>query len=341
MFSGTPGDWGVTQIVFTPDGQNLVSYGEDGRAKVWSVTATGLAELPSGLVFTGSGSLYGGISPDGKYLAIGDRNATVKVFDLPRSISDGAAVLQWTLSPQTIMALPDAAGFYLDAAEAAAFTRDLNYLVVGYYGGGAPDPNLVAVWELGAAPKVVQLVTLTAPERPWTGVTGSSATNALIGTEGRFQTDAGDPQVALAVLDVSPTGVTRAEVTASGYFDDMVFSPDGNSLAVGFDNGQVLLYDVSDKTTMALQSPPLIPEAAADMFMYGMAFSLDGNYFATGQWDYDSDTTSVKLLPVAQRPSQSIQKTIAYIPWSVAFAPSGLGLAIGERDDGVLLYCTP
>jgi hypothetical protein len=342
IFSDGPGDWGVTQLVFTPDGQNLVSYGEDGRAKVWSVTETGLAELPSGLVFTGSGALYGGMSLDGKYLAIGDRNATVKVFDLQQSISNGAAVLQWTLLPQTILALPDAGDFYLDAAEVAVFTRDLNYLVVGYYGGGAPDPNLVAVWELGATPKVVQLVTLPLPERPWTGVTGSSATNAWIGTEGRFDTDAGDPQVALAVLDVSPTGVTRAEATASGYFYDMVFSPDGNSLAVGFTNGQALLYDVSDKATMSLQSPPLIPEQSAGMTdIYGMAFTLDGKYFAAGQYDLDSDTTSVKLLPVAQRPSQTVEKTTMYIPWSVAFAPNGLGLAVGERDDGVLLYCTP
>jgi hypothetical protein len=37
----------------------------------------------------------------------------------------------------------------------------------------------------------------------------------------------------------------------------------------------------------------------------------------------------------------ALQKSLDYLPWSVAFAPDGLGLAVGERDNGVLLYCRP
>jgi hypothetical protein len=33
------------------------------------------------------------------------------------------------------------------------------------------------------------------------------------------------------------------------------------------------------------------------------------------------------------------QKSFDYLPWSVAFAPDGLALAIGLRDFGALLYC--
>ena len=31
------GDWGLVQLAFSPDGKHLVSFGEDGRAKLWNM----------------------------------------------------------------------------------------------------------------------------------------------------------------------------------------------------------------------------------------------------------------------------------------------------------------
>ena len=341
IVNGTPSDYAVTQLFATPDGKNLVSFGDDGRAKVWNVTATGLAEPSSELVFTGSGALYGGISTDGTYLAVGDHNATVKIFDLPRSIADGAAVLQWTLPNPTDPANPDAGYLTVDAVDFAVVTNDHKSAVVGYYGGYGYD-NYLAIWELGSSAKIVQLVTLTYPLRAWTGVPGASPAHALVATERGDDTDAGH-QTTLAVLDVSSTSVARVEATVPGpgYFKDMIFSADGNSLAVGFDTGLALLYDLTDKTKMVQQSPPLIPEASASgyTYVYGMSFTLDGRYLAAGYYDDNAGNASVKLLPVATR--QSTEKTLKYQALSAAFLPSGLGLAVGEAGDGVLLYCTP
>jgi WD40 repeat protein len=120
----------------------------------------------------------------------------------------------------------------------------------------------------------------------------------------------------------------------------VTFSRDGNSLYVGLESGEVSLLDITDKTSIARQVPPIIAGSVSSdsFFVNALELSEDGLYLAATFAQY-SGTNSVNLASLAQR--QSVQKIIDHGPYSLAFAPSGLALAIGEMNLGAILYCTP
>jgi hypothetical protein len=51
-----------------------------------------------------------------------------------------------------------------------------------------------------------------------------------------------------------------------------------------------------------------------------------------------TDNVSTARL-ISLQPRLTVEKTTDWIPWSIALSPDGLGLAVGERDNGVVLYC--
>jgi WD40 repeat protein len=96
----------------------------------------------------------------------------------------------------------------------------------------------------------------------------------------------------------------------------------------------VSLWDITTKSNIVRLGSPLIAASTSYSSAYALAYTPDGKYLAAGLFDF-----TVRLVNL--QPKVALQKSLDYLPWSLAFAPDGLGLAIGERDLGVLLYCRP
>lgn len=326
---GGPQDWGIRQFAFSPDGKHLVAFGEDSRAKLWAVGATALAD--TGIVFAGGrNSVYGAISGDGKYVAVGDGDGNVNVYDLPASIEFHTPSLKWNLSTDLLPEKPYDSSLL-------QFTTDGNHLVVVYGGDNfGPISNQVVVWDL-ATQKPVRTVKYDYTERPLAILAGDYAGAMWVATAKNISTDAGTDQSTLSLMDVAQANPAKAQVAIADHIYKTVFSPDGAALAIAFDSGEVSLWDITNKANIARLGNPLVAKASG-LGAYSVAYSKDGNYVAAGV-GYFYGQSNVSLTRVQQR--LSLQKGVTYLPWSVAFAPDGLALAIGERDYGTMLYCRP
>jgi hypothetical protein len=326
---GTIGNWAVLKVIFTPDGKNLVSLGEDGRAKVWSVTPTGLVPDARGLIFTGNFELTGALRSDGKYLAIGEREGTVTIYDLPASIANGAGVQYEVLPPTDLSVVPW-------RALPRHFTSDGNHLVVAYSADSSPDPNLVVVWDV-TSKQIVRSVPFDYDEWPMAALPGDYLDPMWIASAVENY-GAGGYETIVSIVDIAQASPVKTQVTIPGTVDAMAFTPDGSGLAVGMDSGEVNLWDISDKTKLVPPSAPLVPEVSGLYTdVYALSFTSDGSYL--GVAGESSSDSAVKLVSLAQK--SLIQKTIKYRPISLAFAPGNLALAVGEYNLGVVMYCSP
>jgi WD40 repeat protein len=329
--SGKAQDWGIRQLAFSPDGKILISFGEDGRAKLWNVTAAGLAAPSNGLVFSGTNGVYGTISQDGKYVAVGEGASQVKVYDLALSIQFGAPSTKWTLPPDSLVKIYGALRLQ--------FTTDGGHLVVAYSADSRPYQNQLAVWDLGTQ-QIVRLVKYDYDDWPMAIFPGPFTGAMWVASAATITADAGDYVSTVTLMDVSQAAPSKAQVTMPGTINKMALSPDGTTLAIGFDSGEVSLWDITTKSNIVrLGSPLIVGSSASGLSTYSLAYAPDGKYLAAGLGEYFFATGSVNLVLLQQK--VALQKSFDYLPWSVAFAPDGLALAIGLRDFGGLLYCRP
>jgi WD40 repeat protein len=333
---GTPLDYGVREVAFSPDGKHLVSFGGgrsggDGRAKFWDVSAAGLVASPTGLVLGGDRDLTGGFSPDGKYLTFGDRTNVVTVYDFPATLDAGAGVTKWTLSPNAVLSAATRVG-------RIQFTSDLSHLIVLYETFDSSQSHYLAVWELAATPRIVRLVTYAYEEWPYAILPGDYAGSMWVATGATVTGDAGDYESTITLADVSLPSPVKVQATMAGQIESMIFTSDGNSLVVGRDTGEVSLWDIMGKTQIVRRAAPLIGGSTWDTDVYVLSFTPDGQYLAAG-WAPSTAIPSVKLVTMAL--GQMLQRNLVNWPWSIEFAPSGLAVAVGESNQGMLLYCTP
>jgi WD40 repeat protein len=327
--TGAIEDWGIRGFAFSPDGKVLVSMGEDGRAKVWNITAAGLQETSSGLVFTGYSDLSGAISPDGHYIAVGDKESLVTVYDLPVSLQYGSASTVTTFPP----------GDTLSATlrpTLLQFTNDGGHLIAMYRAADSPNPNQFVVWNLGTN-AMDRLVSYDYSDEPMAILPGAYTDAMWVASSTITTTDAGDDESVVTLVDLAtPAPRSKAQFTVPGDINAITFSPDGTTLAIATDQGEVGLWDITTKSSITRLGSPLIAASSAANSAYSLAYTADGKYLAMGTGDlFGSSTVRLQSL----QPRMSLQKTIDYIPWSLAFSPDGQALAIGERDLGVLLYC--
>jgi WD40 repeat protein len=329
--TGEPGDWVVRGVMFTPDGRHLVSLGDDGRGKVWDVSAAGLAVNASGLEFAGSGRMNGVFTVDGKQLAIGSQDGIVKIYDFQASLDSGAAVSVGELSPDLLPVTSK-------NAFPRGFTTDGKHLVVVYEAYYFGDANQIAVWDLSTQQLVRSFESTNADDWPMNFLP-AAFTSALWVVSGEpFTGDGGGYQTLVTLMDVSQAAPTKAQFIANGYVNRAVFSPDGSTLALALDTGEVSLWDITNKAVITqLGSPLVVGSSSGGAEGIALAYSPDGKYVAAGFGGFS--TPSARLISL--QPKQTLQKTLDYDPFSMAFSPDGLGLAIGEYYYGTILLCTP
>jgi WD40 repeat protein len=109
----------------------------------------------------------------------------------------------------------------------------------------------------------------------------------------------------------------------------VAFSPDGGILAASGEDGEVRLWEVSDRRLVStLTGPPEI--------VYDLAFSPDGRTLATANgdktvalWDITNPASPVSLGSLTG-PTGAV--------FSVAFSPTGNALAAGSQDGTTRLW---
>jgi hypothetical protein len=328
--TGTPGDFVVRQVIFTPDGRNLVSLGDDGRGKVWNVTSSGLEAPPNGVVFSGNGKLSGAIRSDGKYLAVGDGDGLVTVYDFGASLSSGAAASLYELPVDALPTVPL-------LALPRGFTTDGNYLLVAYSAYYYGDSNQLAIWNLSTQ-KIVRVLDYGVDDWPTAFLPGSSSGPMWVASAATVNTDAGDYLSVVTLMDVAQSSPSKAQFSIPGTVNRIAFSPDGTTLAITVDTGEVGLWDITNKASITRLGSPLIAGSASGSSSADpIAYAPDGKYVAAGI--IGVTTSSIKIVSIQLK--QTLQKSLDYDPFSVSFSPDGLGIAVGENGLGRILYCTP
>ncbi|MEK8020587.1 MAG: caspase family protein, partial [Candidatus Parabeggiatoa sp.] len=111
-------------------------------------------------------------------------------------------------------------------------------------------------------------------------------------------------------------------------FGSVVFSPDGQILASGGKNNTVRLWDVQTRQPLG---EPLVGHSS---YILSMAFSPDGQTLVSGGWD-----NTVRLWNIET--GQMIGEPLighSYVIQSVAFSSDGKTIASGSRDNTVRLW---
>ncbi|TMR39895.1 protein kinase domain-containing protein [Nonomuraea zeae] len=284
-------------------------------------------------------------SPDGKLLAIGSGDKTVRLWDVATRALLGPPLTGHTDGVHAVAFSPDgktlATGSYddtvrlWDVATNTSIGRPLIVLaddrdsvasvsVVAF----SPDGKLLAADDDDAV-RLWDVATRTPHGRPLAGrnnLTGSVSAVAF-SPDGKLL--AADDDDAVRLWDV----VTRAPVGRplaghNSWIAAVAFSPNGKILATGSSDHTVRLWDVATRTPIGR---PLTGHTEG---VDSVVFSPDGKLLATGS----SDET-VRLWDVVTRTPVGPPLT-GHTDWvlSVAFSPDGKLLATGGRDDTVRLW---
>jgi WD40 repeat protein len=127
------------------------------------------------------------------------------------------------------------------------------------------------------------------------------------------------------------TGQQKGDpVTVDSYYSAMrlAFSPDGQMLATGFGDGEIILLDITTG------QPPVNPLRGHTDAISSLAFSPDGRILASG-----SEDNTIKLWDVgAGQPWGDPLRGHTGAVYSLAFSPDSQTLASGSSDNTILLW---
>ena len=245
-------------------------------------------------------------SPDGRTLASGDNDGTVRLWD----VADPA-------HPQALgQPLPS-----VNATFAVKFSPDGRLLAT------ADSYGYVRLWDV-ADPAHPRLLGASL-----SGDTSAAIYSVAFSPDG-LTLAAGGYGGVIWLWDVADPVHPRLlgqSLTGTGHVDAVTFSPDGHTLASGDDDGTVRLWDVAYPVHPRLLGQPLTSGTGATE---SVAFSPSGNTLASGnsdgsirQWDVaDPAKPSVLGQPLTSGTGATE---------SVAFSPSGNTLASGNSDGSI------
>ena len=258
----------------------------------------------------GDNNLSIAFSPDGKYIATGDKDNKATLWD----ISNGLGIWQKPLGTDVF---------------AVTFSPDGKYLAADGYDYTTKHVALLAV----SSGRIVQRE----------GIQGSRGDyidhvhSIEFSPDGRYLAIAVHHRwVWLWELGRKDSnrrkgwGIQGASVTHHA-----TFSPDGRYLATGDDDGNANLWEVSTWWTDDVNIQ-YMDSGASGSQVQAVAFSPDGRYLAID--GYDGSRSSIIIWKVSSGTKVHQIDVDTYEIYSIAFSPDGKYLAVGDHDGIITLY---
>jgi len=309
----------IYSTAVSPDGQLMVTAGweyfsDDVSLKIWRFPAGGGAPVQCGPEYTATalGPAYVAFSPNGQYLAVALRQSYVDIFSIP-SLN---MVSEIQSAPGAIYGV----GFSPDSK--TVFTLDYDssledgHLYADHLDGTAITSRLVGVDPDSLAVSPV--------------ANGGAVTLAVGGYLGNL---------GVYSFNGSTFSTTSIMTTASAAATwGIAFSPDGQLLAGGADDGKVRFWaapftaNATSGSSIALGSTGYAPD--------GIAFSPFGTYMAIA-FGPEVDIWNATTRAFVSRHNTTAVAGATSLPYaiSVTFSASGAALITGEDTCGKVAYC--
>ena len=248
-----------------------------------------------------SRSISVAFSPDGRYIATGDDEGDVDLWE----VSSGTHLWFKSLGGEVA---------------SVAFSLDGNYVAAD---GSDSNGRYVALLGVSSGTEIQR-----------TGVDASSSdadrvNSVTFSPDGNYVAIGVDLRWAW-LWDLSGDRQRRGwgNTDASEVYA-VAFSPDGRYLATGDDDGYATLWEVSTWWTDDVNTRYMAPGGN----VRAVAFSPDGQYLATD--GYDGNNTDITLWEVSS--GTRVRQLNAGNVFAIAFRPDGRYLAAGD-DDGIITF---
>ena len=323
----------LNTTLFTSDGKYLVTAANNGWVKLWKVSDSGLED--TGIILTGSSyRISAALSPAGEVLAVVSQSGDIDLYDLPATISTGAATQVGSLAAGKL------AHTVSQSLNRAFFTTDGRQLVALYPTNSniGDQKTMVAVWDL-ATRTVVREFAFDFPTVPLT-VAAAPATGALWTVVSKTESipdDAGSHnRASVTVFDGSLSNPSKFTFVVSGDVTKATFSADAKTLAIGTDEGEVSLWNLSDKNNIQPVGSPLV--SATDTFdsIYGLSYAKNEQYLVAGSEIFRGNSS----LRIINLQNQVItRRQTEYSPRCFGFASDGITWAYGLGGCGFVYLC--
>ncbi|TVP63958.1 MAG: hypothetical protein EA342_17360 [Leptolyngbya sp. LCM1.Bin17] len=322
--------YGVSSVVFSPDGEILASGGLDGVVRLWNRQGQ-----PLGKISHGQGEVWSmAFSPDGETIISGGDDGTLQFWNregepiiepfiaheggvnsvafspdgevIVSGGGSGGTVRLWNRKGQPIGESPMG---YEGGVLVVAFSPDGEVIA-----GGGSD-NTVRLWNPQGQPL----------SQPLTGHGGWVSSVAFSPDGKTLASGGGDGKVWLWNREGQPTG--EPFIVHEGGVSTVAFSPDGETIITsGSMDNVVRLWSLDGQ-------PIGEPFIAHQGGVSTVAFSPDGNTIASGGED-----STVRLWDPHGKLLGESSATHRGIIYSVSFSPDGKNIASASGDGSVRLW---
>ncbi len=280
--------WARHFIIFSPDGEKLISGGAEKSVKVWKV---GTGALEATLVGHTAGVRSAAISQDGKLLVTGSVDRSVGIWDLATGKSE--KFLQKK---------------HLDSIDAIAISPDAKTIA------SAGGDRVFVLWNARREPRFSS----PAQELPINRIAFSP--DGLLLATGTGDVLQWKEPGEVKLWDVR-TGEERDVLFGhSSCVGPVVFSPDGQLLATGTADGTLRLWDVAARTEVLAKN--------FGTGVRAIAFLGDGCTLAIGQWPgrvflWDYTTGQREAIYLGHQGQNVMVESVAVSPDGTTVASTG------------------